>query len=99
MAVIKNARVLPQVARDSRRYARPRPTSRKSRRWIAGVQHIEGVRLDIGKHRDLDRQVGLHDRRQPMRVIDQHSGGVERDALMGHQPIPTPHRLRERPHR
>jgi hypothetical protein len=50
---------------------------------LAGIQHIEGAFVDLGEHGHLDRHIGLDDRRESMLAIDQHSGDVEGDALMG----------------
>ena len=65
---------------------------------LAGVQHIEGALSHLGEHRQLHRHVGLDDRRQSVLSIHQHPVHVEGDALVGHHPLPPPHRLGERAH-
>ena len=63
---------------------------------FADVEHVEGALGDLGEHRELDRAIGLDDRGQTVLPIDQHPVDVERDPLMGDQPLVAAHRLSER---
>jgi hypothetical protein len=59
---------------------------------FTGVQDVEGTVGDLGEHGQLDGGVGFDDRGEAVLPVDEGSGGVERDALVGDLPVAAAHR-------
>jgi len=67
----------------------------------AGGSHrsaSKGAASNIGKHSQIDRDVGLDDRSQAVLAINEDPVHVERDPLMGDDPFAASHRLSEAAH-